>query len=215
MNKYILQSKLNMRKLILSAILLAAGTFTLSAQDYIDIIAEKSCTCLTQIDTTASQDEINTQLGLCMIQASTPFEKDLKKKAHIDLNQLDNEAGEQLGQLIAPKMLLKCPTLMMRLIHATTKEKDKTAESPKVSTCTGKITDIQSGQFVSITVKSAEGPDQKLYWFEYFKGSELLKDGVAGIKNKTVEVTYTEDEFYNPAIKDYMKYKIITGLAIK
>ena len=204
-----------MKKLTLSAFLLFVGIFSVSAQDYIETIAEKSCACLTEIDTTASQSEINTQLGLCMIQASTPFEKELKKKAHIDLNQLDNAAGEQLGQLIAPKMLLKCPTLMMKLIHATSKDKEKATESPKVSTCTGTITDIQTNQFVSITIKSSDGPDQKLYWFEYFKGSELLKDGLSGFKNKKVEVTYSEDEFYNPTIKDYMNYKIITGLTIK
>lgn len=204
-----------MKKFALSIFLLVIGAFSVSAQDYIETIAEKSCTCLTQIDTTASQSEINTQLGLCMIQASTPFEKELKKKAHIDISALDDNTGEQLGLLIAPKMLIKCPALMLRLINSTKKEKEKNLSSSSTNTYKGVITDLQSNQFVSISVKNNKGPDQKFYWFAYFKGSELLKDGISGLKDKTVEVSYTENDYYNPAIKDYMKYKVITALSVK
>ena len=76
------------------------------------------------------------------------------------------------------------------------------------------MTDVISNQFVVITIKDSKGPDQKFLWLGYFEGAELLKNP-SDIKGKAVEVSYTENDFYNPAIKDYMKYKVITGLVKK
>ena len=152
-----------------------------------------------------------------MIREAAPFEKELKKKYHIDLSKLDGNAGEELGKLIATKMLIKCPDQMTRLPAAASSDSktDAPAAVAATSTMSGTITDIASNQFVVITVKDSKGPDQKFLWLEYFEGSELLKNGLADVKGKTVTITYTEGSYYNPAIKDYMKYKVIVGLSIK
>ena len=105
---------------------------------------------------------------------------------------------------------------MTRLAAAASNDSKTDAPAAvATSTMSGTITDIASNQFVVITVKDSKGPDQKFLWLEYFEGSELLKNGLAEVKGKTVTITYTEGSYYNPAIKDYMKYKVITGLSIK
>jgi hypothetical protein len=148
-----------------------------------------------------------------MIKEAAPYEKELKKKYHIDLSNLDNGTGEALGKLIGEKMLVKCPDQMTKLAK-TVMDKPETATKPVGATMTGVVTDVVANQFVVITVKDTKGPEQKFIWLDYFDGSDLLKNP-ADIKGKTVEVTYTENDFYNPAIKDYMKYKIIAGLVKK
>jgi hypothetical protein len=206
-----------MKYIITLAFILFTSILSVSAQDAVDVIAEKSCNCLKNTDTKAAIKDIEVELGLCMIREAAPFEKELKKKYHIDLSKLDGNAGEELGKLIATKMLIKCPDQMTRLAAAASSDSktDAPAAVTATSTMSGTITDIASNQFVVITVKDSKGPDQKFLWLEYFEGSELLKNGLADVKGKTVTITYTEGSYYNPAIKDYMKYKVISGLSIK
>ena len=187
---------------------------SLSAQDAVDIIAEKTCSCLKNMDMNASSKQLTDALGTCMFREAGPYQKELKKKEHIDLDKLDDKVGEQFGQLIGSKMVLKCPDLMIKLAGAANEPKPD-GSAPVSTTLTGIVTDISPGQFVVITVKDPNGPEQKFLWLGYFKGAELLKNGLPDIKGKTVAVSYTENDYYNPAIKDYMKYKIITGLSAK
>jgi hypothetical protein len=195
--------------------MLFSGIFSLYAQDAVENIAEKSCSCLKQMDPKATIKDIETDLGLCMIKEAAPYEKELKKKFHIDLSNLNGNSGEELGKLIATKMLVKCPDQMARLANAATSDTKTGTVSQPTSTATGTVTDITSNQFVVITIKDAKGPDQKFLWLGYFDGADLLKNRGADIKGKMVEVTYIESDYYNPAIKDYMKYKVITQLAKK
>ncbi len=64
------------------------------SQDYLDDIAIKSCECLSNIADTLSSDQYNLELGLCMIEASSPYAKQLKKDYRIDLNKIDKHGGK-------------------------------------------------------------------------------------------------------------------------
>ncbi len=205
-----------MKYIVSLAFLLICSTFTLSAQDAVDAITEKTCSCLKNIDHAASSKSIEAELGICMIREAAPYEKELKKKYGIDLNKLDGPTGNKLGTLIGKKMLMKCPDLMAELVSATSKDKD-VAVAPVAAggVINGTVTDMITNQFVVITVSNAQGPDQKFLWMDFFQGAELLKNGLADIKGKSVEVRYTESNYYNPSIKDYMKYKVLTGLSLK
>ena len=204
-----------MKNIIALTFALFTTILSVSAQDAVDQIAEKSCSCLKNTDPKAAIKDIETELGLCMIKEAAPFEKELKKKYHIDMSKLDGNSGEELGKLIATKMLVKCPDQMARLASAASENKTETVKAIEEITMTGSVTDLTSNQFVVISIKDAKGPEQKLLWLEYFQGAELLKNGLAEIKGKIVTVTYAEYSYYNPAIKDYMKYKVITSLSIK
>jgi hypothetical protein len=192
---------------------------TVSAQDAIDAIATKTCSCLKQMDTTATIEEIEAKLGICMITEAAPYEKELKKKNNIDMSKLDGNTGEELGKLIGTKMLIKCPDQMLKLAGNVLDEK-KSAAAPSTTTTTtvsgsmtGKVTDVVTNQFVTITVKNSSGPEQKFLWLEYFQGADLLKNA-SELKGKTVVIKYKEKQFYNPSIKDYMNYKVITGFRV-
>ena len=63
--------------------------------------------------------------------------------------------------------------------------------------------------------KDPKGREQKFLWLSYFKGSEMLKGGLGEVKGKTMDIGFVENEFYNPVLRDYMKYKVITDLSKK
>ena len=214
-NNYIFAQNHCMKNIIALTFVIFTTILSVSAQDAVDQIAEKSCSCLKNTDPKAAIKDIETELGLCMIKEAAPFEKELKKKYHIDMSKLDGNSGEELGKLIATKMLVKCPDQMARLASAASENKTETVKAIEEITMTGSVTDLTSNQFVVISIKDAKGPEQKFLWLEYFQGAELLKNGLAEIKGKIVTVTYAEYSYYNPAIKDYMKYKVITSLSIK
>ena len=186
---------------------------TVSAQDAVDNIAIKTCSCLKQLDTTATLEEIEAKMGLCMFTEATPYQKELKKKNNIDLSTLDATTGQAFGKLIGTRMLIKCPDQMLRLGNVATEKK---AEATPVvdESLTGTLVDVMTNQFVTISVRNSSGPDQKFLWLDYFHGEELLKNN-SDLKGKAVEVFYTVKKFYNPAIKDYMNYNVLTGLRLK
>ena len=195
------------------SIIFIFSIITVSGQDAVDNIAVKTCSCLRQMDTTATLEEIEAKMGICMITEATPYQKELKKKNNIDISTLDATTGEALGKLIGTRMLLKCPDQMLRLGNAATEKK---AEATPVvdESLTGTLADVVTNQFVMISIKNSNGPDQKFLWLDYFHGEELLKN-TSDLKGKTVEVFYTMNKFYNPAIKDYMNYNVLTGLRLK
>jgi hypothetical protein len=196
-----------------------SAVVTVSAQDAVDIIAAKTCSCLKNMDTTATVEEIEAKMGICLITEAAPYQKELKKKNNIDMGNLDANTGKALGKLIGIKMLSKCPDQMLRLAGSVGDDKKSSAATSTTTTTTvtgsmtGTLSDIVTNQFVSITIKKSNGPEQKFLWLEYFEGADLLRNP-SDIKGKIVEIKYKEKQFYNPSIKDYMNYKVITDLII-
>jgi hypothetical protein len=60
--------------------------------------------------------------------------------------------------------------------------------------------------------KDPNGQQLRIWWLEYFKGAELLKD--KAIVGKALKCTFVEKEFYNPKLEEYIKVKIIKELAL-
>ena len=78
------------------------------SQNYMDEIVNKSCECLISVPDSLDSEEFNMKLGLCMLEASMPYKKQLKKEFGIDLDNIDVE-GARLGKLIGIRMTTVCP----------------------------------------------------------------------------------------------------------
>jgi len=178
--------------------------FTFSqAQDVLDSISVHSCDCITALDIkNMPKEKLTIELGLCMMKASQPYEKQLKQSYGIDMKKVDKGDGEKLGRLVGLKMASSCPTFTDLITKITSDEVE-------TNSIEGTITDFVTEQFISIVIKDSDGRDQKIIWLEYFKNSEkLLKSG----KNKNVTIEFQERELYNPKFNDYIKYKVATGI---
>ncbi|MBP7512316.1 MAG: hypothetical protein KA981_10315 [Bacteroidia bacterium] len=190
------------KKIVFTLVGILILTFS-RAQDVLDSISVHSCECISLLDLkNMPKEKLTIELGLCMMKAAQPYEKQLKQSYGIDMKKVDRGDGEKLGRLVGLKMASSCATFTDLITKITSDE----AETSSID---GTITDFVTEQFVSIVIKDSDGRDQKIIWLEYFKNSEkLLTNG----KNKNVTIEYQERELYNPKFNDYIKYKVATGI---
>jgi hypothetical protein len=191
-----------MKKLI-GTFLLLSITFFAQSQDVLDSISAHSCDCISKLDLKGLEKEkLTIELGLCMMKAAQPYEKQLKQSYDIDMKKVDKGDGEKLGRLIGLKMASSCPSFTDLITRIS-------SEEPSTNSIEGTITEFITEQFVTIVIKDEDGRDQRIIWLDYFKNSEkLLQKG----KNKNVTIEYQERELYNPKFNDYIKYKVATGI---
>jgi hypothetical protein len=191
-----------MKKTIL-ALLFLFSISQIKAQDVLDSISAHTCDCVTKLDIEKlPKEKLTIELGLCMMQAAQPFEKELKQKYDVDMKKVNKGEGEKLGRLVGLKMASNCPVFTQLITRIT-------SDDPVTNSIEGTITELVNEQFITIVLKDEDGRDQKIIWLEYFKNSEkLLQKG----KNKNVTIEYEERELFSPKFNDYIKYKVATGI---
>ncbi len=208
-----------MKKQILTAMLLIGGAITIHAQDVLDKVAEGSCSCVKQIDRSLKGDDLETQLGLCIVQQFSQHNDELKRQYHVTVDDLGTSKGKKLAEQVGVKMVSKCPDEMVRIV-ANSKASEGDGQAAAAGSTTGSfdgasVNDIIQGQYATVLVRDGSGREQKLLWLEYFDGSDLLKDGASAVKGKKFKIDYVEKEIYNPTLRDYVKTKVITRVAVK
>ena len=103
--------------------LFVAIAFMAFSQDYMDKIAVASCECIDNVSDTIPTDQFNMELGLCMLEASMPYKKQLKKDHGINFDKIESQ-GEKLGRLIGIKLASTCPNSLMRMVKKVNPELD-------------------------------------------------------------------------------------------
>ena len=224
-------------KKILTTLFSIFFIFSLNAQDVADKIAEDACECIDAVDQeSGSKKDMETMMGLCLISAAQPYNDQLKKQYGIDMSKdLNSKKGKKLGEIIGVRMLGYCPGYVMamggrksyaeakqeyRNRKSTTEEVEEAAEAVEeeevveLMSLSGSIVEVSSDDFVSIMVKQGDGRQVKLYWMEYFEGAEALEN-IDALKGKEVVFEYEEREFFEPQIKQYIKYKVIKSVEFK
>lgn len=185
----------------------------LPAQQVLDKLANLTCDCAAKLDTNEEYEKLEAELGLCMLNNASQYKKEVKKELHIDLETINGKNGGKLGELIGTRMAYKCPVLLIKI--AALKDKGHTYGSPSSSpkaVIKGSIVEVQTLQFLTVVIVDEKGREQKLLWLDYFDGSDELKTNLTQLKGRSFKITYIEKEFYNPSIRDYMKYKVISGM---
>lgn len=194
--------------LILACLLLVAGKSF--SQDYMDKIVEKSCACTETVPDTLESQQFNMQLGLCMLEASMPYAKQIKKDHGIDMENI-NVAGEKLGRLIGMKMAGVCPDVLVKL---TNKVKGKSAPSKKEITVDGTITKVEKDFFVVFTVRDESGKTSKYYWLTLIKSDTDLVSNYAALVGKNVAIIAESQDFFDPKLDEYRSFLIIKGITV-
>ena len=197
-----------MKKIILLFTLLIANNS--SAQDYMDKIIDDTCNCLSKISDSIVGEDFNMQMGVCMINAASPYKKKIKKDHKIDMNNI-NEEGEALGELIGIKMIDVCPNILIEI----SKRSNQPVQEEEIivqNTITGKITKIEEDQFVSFSLKDGEGKTKKFYWLNHIESDIDLYTEYKNLKHKAVKITYRSEEFFDPRIGEYHTFNIISKI---
>jgi hypothetical protein len=182
-------------------------TPTLFAQDYLTEITYKSCECLTNIDETKDREQFNLALGLCIIDASMPYKKELKRDHKIDPENI-NQDGNRLGELVGLKMAEVCPEEVLKLTNPTDDYEDLS------SYVSGIITKIEKEQFIVFSLKDDSGKISKFYWLYYIESEIDLETEYENLVGKKVDLYYYQSDLFDARIDEYNSFFIIEEMNI-
>ncbi|HRO98828.1 MAG TPA: hypothetical protein PLN54_05285 [Flavobacteriales bacterium] len=185
----------------------------LHAQDVLDAIARDVCPCLGDLSAPMGKDSLTMKLGVCMLQASMPHQKELKKKYGVDLARFDGESGEKLGGLIAVKLITSCPDFMplaMRL--AEDDAPPPVAPGPAVRTVHGSVQEVTPSQFLTITVRTEDGRTYDLLLLDHVPNVEQVSQDPAKARGFHGKWGYEEREFFDPYTRSYRTYRVLRTL---
>lgn len=186
-------------------ILLFATANTCLAEDFLDSVAKKTCTCLDNVPAAnLSQDNSKAQMGVCIIGSTTPQEREqFKKDFALDFNQLDKN-GTRIGEIIGVRVLTTCPASIQRVMAIDNKN--------SVNTVTGVITKIEQDFPVVFSLKDNQGKALKLYWVDPVESELDLPNTYGSLIGKTVEIAYKNKDMFDPKIGEYRQFKVISKI---
>ena len=197
-----------LRSIFLFTLLAMAGG--LSAQDVLDKIARESCDCLTAVDrATIKGDALQMQLGLCMMKAAAPYEKELRKQYKVDMARLDSDTGERLGELVGMRLVGVCPEFLEMITEMQGEAEVATADVPTASV-NGTVTSLRDRQFSTVLVKDGSGRTVELMRLEHFPNADMLTG--ANATGLSATFYYTVRELYDPVAGTYRSTYVLVGL---
>ena len=214
-----------MKKIITLSIL--CFTIMVSAQgedskdQLLEDVTKDTCECIAEKNKEGiSPEDLEMQLGLCLINSYGKFKKRIDK--HLDVSLNNPESLEKFGQEVGLKMLTVCPDTFMSFAGELIEEEMNNdsdgdyviqKESSNLKVVSGNVVNLKKDQFNIINFKATNKRMYKLLWMEYFEGQELLGE-LRKLKNKELKVSYENKEMYDPELKDYRMYKVVRKIEV-
>lgn len=187
--------------------------FTLSAlivqaqADYMDIIADKSCECISkEMETNPEISEM--QLGICLIQAAKDYKVQLERDYDINLDKIAGADGEKLGEIIGARLALNCPEIIVAASAGIPQEEDENQFT------SGKVTAINKDTFVVLNLKDETGKSEKYYWLTFIESNWDLQNSYKQLEGKNVAIEFYQLELFDSRIEEYRMVNIITSLEV-
>jgi hypothetical protein len=78
----------------------------------------------------------------------------------------------------------------------------------------GKLKRIDVKGFNYIVITDGNNSEKSFLWLKQFPGSEKFMNGLTGLIDKYVKISWQELEVYLPDAKGYYKVKEITGIEV-
>ena len=170
------------------------------------------------VDEKKSTSNLESDMGMAMIPA---FGKYMTEIMQIyGFNKMNEENWGIVGEAIGGELAKSCPTIFTLLGRNPEATSDlmngRSNNSPTNSVLLeGTIEKITNTELSYIEVKSSKGKIEKLYWLEYFEGSNDLINSPNKLLQKPVKITFVEKEIYKSSLKEYIKIKVIAGIQLK
>ncbi len=162
-----------------------------------------------------NMDEVQMEMGLAFMPALMKHKDALEKE--LGGNVTDKSSMEKLGQEIGMLLVTECPAFLKIMSGMDPGAMDKPTKVPVTiggsATIKGTLLKVLPGELTHLLVKDNKGKTVKIWWMDYFDGSDDMADNPQKMINKKVTVDYTEKEVYNVALKQYIKIKVATGIS--
>ncbi|HNP32980.1 MAG TPA: hypothetical protein PKN96_06780 [Flavobacterium sp.] len=203
-----------MKKITFTTLLLLVFINT-NAQDILETVTKEVCSCIESKKESMKglpQNQLQTQLGLCMLASYNNHESVVKAK-YGDV-MADEKNMEKFAEAIGMKMVTICPETLMSIAGAMGEGGEDTATAAEVKSVEGTITEIKNDQFTTISVKDKNSRMYTFLVLNYFDTSSLIIGNELN-KNNSVIIKYSEVELYDNKAKEFRFYKVISGIEKK
>lgn len=171
-------------------------------------MADEFCVELGKQDfSKVESDKLMEKIGLAILPVVGKYKDEIKKELNLDMTS--QEDFQKVGEIIGSEAVLSCPKFKDVMTNLTSGPKQAVKMVTKVN---GTYLGVgASGNFAYLRVKGADGRENKLWWLQYFPGSDELNS----FKDKMVSVSVVEEEYYEPTLKDYVKIKVVQSISLK
>lgn len=151
-------------------------------------------------------------LGICIFDALDQL--DVKDRKTISYNPDKKiETGIDIAKSVGVEMAIICP----KYIKITKEEEppvmiDSTQAVP-INTIKGSIDSMVSNGLQFIYIIDDNHLKKEFLWLEAFEGDSLFIKGKAAVGD-TIEIHYTEKNYFDPKENSYRKYNVITSIKL-
>jgi hypothetical protein len=199
-------------------LLIAIGYFllatSLSGQGTNDVfikqITRETCDEVTKIDfSKKTADEFKLSLGLVLVKVMGQHQDELRSRG---VNPGDPKSLEKVATEVGMRLATDCPVFVEALTRNPDTIREFSEGESSSGNVSGKLLKIVGGEFTYLQVEDDKGKIQKLWWMEYFNGSNKFLADPQRQLNKTVRIDYVEKEMFNSMLNDYVKIKVIKGI---
>jgi hypothetical protein len=107
-----------------------------------------------------------------------------------------------------------CPQALMDISKKINDKKAGKSGVPEES-YSGKIVKVEPDVFLVIHVKDESGKINKFYWLEFVESNIEISEKGTQLTGKSVDLTFTSRELYDPKTKEYRKFSIVKKFEVK
>lgn len=200
-------------KNLLIILVFTLNTSLVLSQKYMDEIAQDACDCVTNLSETIDPEDFTMELGLCMINVSIPYKKQLKRDYDIDMDNIA-ESGEKLGTVIGTRMTGICPNELILLTKKSKENDDSETNVKEYFEEEGVVVKTENNFFITFYLKGENGKTRRYYWMNYIETKEDLAYEYNLLEGKKVSITYCVEDYFDPNILDYRQFFIIQQLKV-
>jgi hypothetical protein len=191
--------------------LLASSLFGQSTNDvFIKQLTRETCDEVVKIDfSKKTAEEFKLSLGLVLVKVMGQHQQELRERG---VNPGDPKSLEKVATDVGMRLAADCPVFVEALTRNPDTIRDFAEDESSSGNISGRLLKIVGGEFTYLQVEDDKGKIQKLWWMEYFDGSNKFLADPQRQLNKTVRIDYVEKEMFNSTLNDYVKIKVIKGI---
>ncbi|UYW02228.1 hypothetical protein K5I29_04815 [Flavobacterium agricola] len=176
----------------------------LSKPELLEHIAKNICEELAKPGVDIHND---TAMGLFLLKNVGDYKDDVIYYFGTD-GTIGIETMQRFGEEIGMRLAIECPDAFTALFT------DEEANDTAYQTAFGRFDKIQNKQFLSFTIKENSGKTTEFYLLNDFESAYLLTDNQLK-KNDVVELTYFESSLYDPKLKQFRIFNIVSFIEKK
>ena len=151
------------------------------------------------------------EIGLLVVPIIEKYGKEIKKEW--DLDPENEEDYEKISEKIGREAAIGCPKFL-GFIRNNIDDINADDDDSNIKSVSGTFQRLEVQLFTALVIKTKAGKEEKLWWFQFFEGSDELVKDPAHLAKKNLTIKYSEMEVYDAKLKEYRTIKVLKNLAI-